>query len=742
MKRLYWSILFFLFSSMLFAQLSGRVVDKSTNEPIHGAHILADSSMAVTNAAGYFELKKAEKKLIISHLGYISDTIEIKADENIFNISLVPAFLEMNQIIVKGNFNSYSILKMPSSVGKIEDLNNQNQNPLTFVENLNQVPGLFTQSGNTNTNRITIRGVGSRNPYGTSRIKAYYNDIPLTNGEGNTEIEDIGIESISNIEILKGAKSALYGSGLGGVLILNKPQFKNGLHGYARYGIASFQTKKSEADLQWSKNKFSVRGQFGHSVSDGWRDNSHFERTNILLDAQKETKQSFYGFFLLFTDIRSEIPSSLNEDMFRETPEMAAPNWQEVKGYEEYTKVLTAAKFKYSFFEWLDNKAILFFHSYKGYELRPFNILDDASSKLGLRNITKAEFSVFKFHLGFEAFIEEYNWQIFEQILANEGNKIAQYSETRTPVNLFINGQYLYNNKLLIEGGLSVNWLSYKINDQLKTIEDLSGNFSYKPVVSPFVGINYTLTTAMHVYTSLSHGYSAPTVVETLLPEGSPNTSLKPETGINAEIGYRYNSLNNRIMLDIGFYRLWLKNLLLTKRESEAVFYGINAGETMHSGLELSTMFYLTERYSKFPLSLRLNYHLINAKFTSFINNGSDYSNNQLPGIPQQNIWAGLRLSTKYGIDFDFQYQYIGKQYLNDANTEEIQSYQLLNIQAVYLLDLKVIELQLSGGIRNVLNEKYASMILVNAPSFGGSEPRYYYPGLPRNYYINLSFIF
>jgi iron complex outermembrane receptor protein len=76
-------------------------------------------------------------------------------------------------------------------VGKIEDLNNQNQNPLTFVENLNQVPGLFTQSGNTNTNRITIRGVGSRNPYGTSRIKAYYNDIPLTNGEGNTEIEDI-----------------------------------------------------------------------------------------------------------------------------------------------------------------------------------------------------------------------------------------------------------------------------------------------------------------------------------------------------------------------------------------------------------------------------------------------------------------------------------------------------------------------------------------------------------------------
>ncbi|HBY69359.1 MAG TPA: hypothetical protein DEG69_17380 [Flavobacteriaceae bacterium] len=46
--------------------------------------------------------------------------------------------------------------------------------------------------------------------------------------------------------------------------------------------------------------------------------------------------------------------------------------------------------------------------------------------------------------------------------------------------------------------------------------------------------------------------------------------------------------------------------------------------------------------------------------------------------------------------------------------------------------------IRLSAGINNVANSKYASSILINASGFGGIEPRYYYPGLPRNYYSSL----
>ena len=46
--------------------------------------------------------------------------------------------------------------------------------------------------------------------------------------------------------------------------------------------------------------------------------------------------------------------------------------------------------------------------------------------------------------------------------------------------------------------------------------------------------------------------------------------------------------------------------------------------------------------------------------------------------------------------------------------------------------------------VNNVTNEKYASMILTNASGVGNAQPRFYYPGLPINFYgiISLNYVF
>ncbi len=139
-------------------------------------------------------------------------------------VQLEPKFIETETITIKAAFNEFPISRMPSSIGYIKNLDELNLQSISFVENLNQIPGINAASGTLNTNRITIRGVGSRTPYGTNRIKAYYGNIPLTTGDGTTEIEDINASDIGNIEVFKGSKSALYGSGLGGVLALNPPK--------------------------------------------------------------------------------------------------------------------------------------------------------------------------------------------------------------------------------------------------------------------------------------------------------------------------------------------------------------------------------------------------------------------------------------------------------------------------------------------------------------------------------------
>jgi iron complex outermembrane receptor protein len=59
------------------------------------------------------------------------------------------------------------------------------------------------QQGALNTNRISIR-VGSRAQSVVQKIKAYYEGIPLTTAEGSSTIEDIDMETIGSIEIIKG----------------------------------------------------------------------------------------------------------------------------------------------------------------------------------------------------------------------------------------------------------------------------------------------------------------------------------------------------------------------------------------------------------------------------------------------------------------------------------------------------------------------------------------------------------
>jgi iron complex outermembrane receptor protein len=58
------------------------------------------------------------------------------------------------------------------------DLNKGDGVILTSV--LNKIPGVYMQQGALNTNRISIRGIGSRAQYGTQKNKAYYEGIPLT----------------------------------------------------------------------------------------------------------------------------------------------------------------------------------------------------------------------------------------------------------------------------------------------------------------------------------------------------------------------------------------------------------------------------------------------------------------------------------------------------------------------------------------------------------------------------------
>jgi iron complex outermembrane receptor protein len=84
----------------------------------------------------------------------------------------------------------------------------------------------------------------------------------------------------------------------------------------------------------------SFRAGYSKTHSDGYRENNEYDRHNFtLLNETNYSNKGKLNFLLNITDLKSFIPSSLSEEDYLNEPEKAAFIWNEIKGFEDYTKI-------------------------------------------------------------------------------------------------------------------------------------------------------------------------------------------------------------------------------------------------------------------------------------------------------------------------------------------------------------------------------------------------------------------
>lgn len=163
-------------------------------------------------------------------------------------------------------------------------------------------------------------------------------------------------------------------------------------------------------------------------------------------------------------------------------------------------------------------------------------------------------------------------------------------------------------------------------------------------------------------------------------------------------------------------------------------FVGVNAGKAEHNGIEFTSA-YRTNLTSDLQLKLFLNSNFNFFEFDKFVDLGENYSGNTIPGVPEYMVSPGTEISFK-DLSANVNFQAFGEMALDDVNSGYTDAYELLNLKLNYNWNLSQnIDLQFNFGINNILDEEYAASIVTNAVGFGGSAPRYYYPGNPRNYF-------
>ena len=291
------NVLLLLFALPFYAlsQTNGLVIDEESKEPIYGAKIIASSGeKALSDVDGSFELniESYPVTLIVFASTYINDTILVTDPGSIMVTMRMPV-QEIKTVVVTAGRRDQDIEDVPISMEIIRPELYDNKGLANIEEAVDQSPGVYAMDG-----QVSIRG-GSGFAYGAgSRVLLLWNGIPMLSGDaGDAKWTSIPMECASQIEILKGASSVLYGSGaLNGIISLREREPGN--KGQARFKVQGgfYDSPKRSTLKWWSKTPTFYQGEayygkmhkkFGYTVSlngysnDGFREGETEDRGRV-----------------------------------------------------------------------------------------------------------------------------------------------------------------------------------------------------------------------------------------------------------------------------------------------------------------------------------------------------------------------------------------------------------------------------------------------------------------------------
>ena len=233
--------------------VSGTVRDVSNGNPLAGATIgvKGGNKNTVSDDKGAFTIVVPDNNsvIVISYVGYVTQEIPV-ASRTSFDISLVPAAGELNQVVVVG----YGTQNKKDVTGSVKSLKSDAFNkgivntPQELLQGKISGVTVTSSSGEPGASMgITVRGPGGIRTGSTPLFVV--DGLPLDNSStgGGDPLNFINPQDIETIDVLKDASAtAIYGArGANGVIIITT---KRGKAGTSTLGLSTSQLFLYPAD--------------------------------------------------------------------------------------------------------------------------------------------------------------------------------------------------------------------------------------------------------------------------------------------------------------------------------------------------------------------------------------------------------------------------------------------------------------------------------------------------------------
>lgn len=623
-------------------------------------------------------------------------------------------------------------------------------NKSSLVPSINSISGVRMEERSPGSYRLNIRGSSLRSPFGVRNVKIYWNEIPVTDPGGNTYFNQFSVNNISTFEIIKGPVGSSYGSGTGGVILLNsfEKKWSPGINIEYINGSFGLNNLLVNANLNDPKNKIKI--SYNHLEYKGYREHTNVKRDNIsIVSKYNSANSNETSISLLFNKLYYQTPGGLTLSEFKKDPRKSRPASGVLPSAIEagaaiyQRNILAGINQKIKLSDNLKNTSSIYLAyadienpTIRNYENRKephFGIRSEFALNSGLINDHFLLFST-----GIESQFGFFNTQVSKNLNATPDTLLSDDNISYSNISIFVQADYSFKNRLFILGGLSIN----KINVQFKRLNEYPVkeiNRSYQNEFAPRLSVKYKVHQSFSLGTTISKGFSPPTIAELLPSTGVISTNLQAEKGFNYELNLTGNILNKLLLLKLNAFNFNLENALVQRKDSSGADYFINAGNTIQRGLEI-------EAHSAIDLSPNSIVNHINAgiaysysdfRYNNIRKDTLNLSGKLLPGIPQNVLAILISLDLKYKFQLFFNYYYSSALFLNDSNNAKAEAYQLIGTKLSWTLTLKSLNINLFTGADNLLNGIYSLGNDINDP-----RGRFYNAAPARNFYLGISLDF
>ena len=345
----------------------------------------------------------------------------------------------------------------------------------------------------------------------------------------------------------------------------------------------------------------------------------------------------------------------------------------------------------------------------QGYDLKPFDRYDDWQHKTAYVDVT-GEFALagmeHQFLIGANYLDYFYQQQIQRgaTMTVQPGEAIDKpqldYHQGKkgNPSEYQYYGFYLQDLMTLNEQWKLLAGVRY---DEQK--KDGAGQNSY--AVSPKFGVIYAPFEHGNIYVNYSKSFTPQGIVNNV-NDVNNGLNLKPEYGVQYEVGTKWELFNERLLLTAAAFDITVENVTVSEKlpvaQGDFTDITTQGGEQRHRGFEAGAQGQVSDSW--FVTSSMM---FLDAEYQTGPNDANQLDGKTPIDAPKwsANIWT--RYEMTQDLAFNFGAIYVGERFADNANTITKDGYVRFDVGAAYTMAIMGKDVSLRANVKNLFDTDY-----------------------------------